>query len=314
MRWLALALLLGALVVGVAAAEVAPAGRITIGRAATVEGKTVRLADIAVLEGGAVELADVDLGAAPDPGGSRRLEGLTILRRLREAGLDDATTRYEIPAAVRVARAAQEVSADELRGAVERASPEFLAEGERIRSIDVPGGVRVATGAYELRVQPPGGGRGTQRRVVVDVEQDGAVAGTATARIDVAAVGAVVRVRHPVARGTVLRRDDLDVGEGDLAGLPPSVLRDPRQALGKETRSALPAGAPVTLQALASPLLVRRGDLVTVVVETPGMRLSVPGEALEPGSAGNAIRVRNRTSRQELSGQVVERGMVLVQY
>jgi flagella basal body P-ring formation protein FlgA len=313
MRPLALALLLGILATGVAAAEV-PAGRITIGRAATVEGKTVRLADIAVLEGRAVELADVDLGAAPDPGASRRLEGLTILRRLRAAGLDDASTRYEIPAAVRVARAAQEVGAEEIRAAIERASTDFLAEGERIRDVEVPGAVRVPSGAYELRVQPPGASRGAQRRVVVEVEQDGAVVGTATARVDVAAVGTVVRVRHPVARGTVLGRDDLDVEEGDLAGLPPSVLRDPRQALGKETRGALPAGAPVTLQALASPLLVRRGDFVTVVIETPGMRLSTPGEALEPGSAGSAIRVRNRTSQQELSAQVVERGMVLVQY
>ncbi len=44
------------------------------------------------------------------------------------------------------------------------------------------------------------------------------------------------------------------------------------------------------------------------------MRLSTPGEALEAGAAGAQIRVRNRKSQQEIAGQVVERGTVLVQY
>jgi flagella basal body P-ring formation protein FlgA len=112
----------------------------------------------------------------------------------------------------------------------------------------------------------------------------------------------------------VLTAADLAVEERELAGLPGGVVGVIAEAVGKETRAALPAGAPVTLAAVASPLLVRRGDLVTVVVETPGMRLSAVGEALEPGAAGAEIRVRNRKSQQELAGQVVERGTVLVQY
>ena len=312
-------LTLAALVLGLVArgaAEVtAPSGRITIGRTAIVDGSTVRLGDLGVLEGNAVEFAELDLGPAPDPGGSRRLEGITILRRLRAAGLDAGTTRYEIPASVRVARAFRDVSGMELRAAIEREAGRLLAAGENIRTLEVPPAVRIPSGAYEMRVVPGArAARGARRRLDVEVVQGGTVVASVPVQAEVAAVGPVVIARRPVPRGMTLRADDVAVEERDLTGAPPGALSEPQQALGKEARSALAAGTPLTLQALADPLLVRRGDVVTVVVETSGMRLSVPGEALEAGSAGAAVRVRNRNSQQEISGQVVERGLVLVQY
>ena len=302
---------------GIAAADAqpSPAGRITVGRNATVEAATVHLADVAVLEGNGSDFADLDLGAAPDPGGSRRLDGVAILRKLRAAGLADGATRYEIPASVRIARAYQDVTTEEIRAAVEREGGTLLGPGEQLRSVDAVGGVRIPLGPYELRAAPPSaGGRALRRRVGVEVVQDGTVVATVPTRVEVIANGPVVVLRHAVGRGTVLLPADLVVEERELTGLPGTIVTTIAEAVGKETRAALPANAPVTLPALTSPLLVRRGDLVTVVVETPGMRLSTRGEALEPGAAGAQIRVRNRKSQQELAGQVVERGMVLVQY
>jgi flagella basal body P-ring formation protein FlgA len=302
---------------GVAGADVQPpaVGRITVGRVATVEAGSVRLADVAVLEGNGSDFADVDLGAAPDPGGSRRLDGVAILRKLRAAGLVDGATHYEIPASVRIARAYQDVAAEEIRGAVERDAGTVLAAGEQLRSIDVGGGARIPPGPYALHVVPPAaGGRVARRRVEVQLLQDGTVVANVSARVAVVATGPVVVLRHAVARGTVLGPADVAVEERELTGLAGSVVTTIAEVVGKEMRAALPASAPVTLSVLASPLLVRRGDLVTVVVETPGMRLSTPGEALEPGAAGAQIRVRNRKSQQEISGQVVERGTILVQY
>jgi len=312
-------LTLAALVLGLVsrgAAEVtAPSGRITIGRAAIVDGRTVHLGDLAVLEGAATEFADLDLGPAPDLGGSRRLEGITILRHLQAACLDASTTRYQIPASVRVTRAFQDVSGSELRDAIEREAGRLLAGGESIRNLDTPSVVRVPSGAYELRVVPgTAASRGTHRSLDVEVVQDGTAVTVVPVRVEVAAIGPVVVARRQVARGETLEAGDLAVEKRDLTVVPPGALSELGQALGKEARTAVAAGTPLTSQALADPLLVRRGDVVTVVVESPGMRLSVPGEALEAGAAGTAVRVRNRNSQQEIAGQVVERGLVLVQY
>jgi flagella basal body P-ring formation protein FlgA len=312
-------LTLAALVLGLGsrgAAEVtAPSGRITIGRAAIVDGGTVHLGDLAVLEGSATGFADLDLGPAPDLGGSRRLEGITILRHLQAAGLDASTTRYQIAASVRVTRAFQDVSGSELRDAIEREAGRLLAEGESIRDLDTPPVVRIPSGAYELRAIPgTAASRGAHRYLEVEVVQDGSVVATVPIRAEVAAIGPVVVARRQVARGEMLEAGDLAIEKRDLTAVPPGALSEVRQALGKEARTAVAAGTPLTSQALAAPLLVHRGDVVTVVVETPGMRLSVPGEALEAGAAGAAVRVRNRTSQQQIAGQVVKRGLVLVQY
>ncbi len=311
------ALLLLALVPAGHAAQggaAAPSGRISVGHAATVEGATVRLADVAVLEGSAAEFAAVELGPAPDPGGSRHLDGIAILSKLRAAGLDDGTTRYEIPASVRIARAYQDVTADEIRGAVERDAVSVLGAGEQLRTVEVGGGARIPPGPYQLRLGTASGARGARRRVDVDLVQDGDVVASIAAQLEVVARGPVVVLRHAVARGTVLGHADVAVEERELTALPGSIVTAIGDAVGKETRSALSAGTPLSLSALASPLLVHRGDVVTVVIETPGMRLSTPAEALEAGAGGAQIRIRNRTSKQELSGHVVDRGIVLVQY
>lgn len=290
-------------------------GRISVGRAATVEGATVRLADVAVLEGSATDFASVDLGPAPDPGGSRHLDGIAILYKLRAAGLDDGSTRYEIPASVRIARAYQDVTADEIRGAVERNATAVLDSGELLRTVEVGGGARIPPGPYELRLAgAAASGRGFRRRVDVELVQGGEVVASVPARLEVVANGPIVVLRHAVARGTVLGRGDVAIEERELTGLSGNLVTTLDDAVGRETRTALSAGTPLTATALGIPVLVRRGDVVTVIVETPGMRLSTPAEALEAGAAGAQIRIRNRTSQQELSGHVVERGIVLVQY
>jgi flagellar basal body P-ring formation protein FlgA len=314
--WCVVLLVALASVVDAATADPARAsGRISVGRAATVDGATVRLADVAVLEGNATDFAGVDLGPAPDPGGSRHLDGIAILHKLRAAGLDDGTTRYEIPASVRIARAYQDVSADEIRGTVERDASSVLGPGEELRTVEVGSGARIPPGPYEVRLGAgAAGARGARRRVDVDLVQEGGVVASVPARLDVVANGPVAVLRHAVPRGTVLGSGDVAIEERELTGLSGNLITALADAIGKETRTALSAGTPLTVTALASPLLVRRGDVVTVIIETPGMRLSTPGEALEGGITGARIRIRNRTSQQELSGQVVERGIVLVQY
>jgi len=298
-----------------AGARASEAGRLVVGPMATVAGKMVRLADVALLEGGARAFADLDLGPAPDPGASRRIDGVSILRRLGEAGFDARTLRYEIPAVVRVERASQEVRVEQIRAAIESVAPAALAPGESIRSLDVAGPIRIPAGAYETRVSTPApSGQGSRRRFDVEIVQDGVVVGRASVRADVSAFGPVVTIRQPVARGAVLQADDVAVVERDVGAAPAGVMGDPRDAIGKEARVALAPGTVLAASALASPIVVHRGDLVTAVVERAGMRVTAPAEALEGGAAGAAIRLVNRSSRQELSATVVGRGVVRVDY
>jgi flagella basal body P-ring formation protein FlgA len=295
---------------GVAAAS--EPGRIVVSRTAVVPGPTIKLGDVARLEGSAAGLADLDLGPAPSANAPKRLEGEAILRRLHEAGMDASATRYSIPATVRVERDAREVTVDEIKTAVLNVAPDALPAGEVVRDLDVSGPVRIPAGEYEARVSTSSTGRPGRRRFDVQLVHDGVVLANVpvTARTD--AHGSVVVAKQSVPRGTVLGPDDVEVVERNAKDLPPDAVTMPEQAIGMETKVALAAAAPLPRTALAPPIVVKKGDLVTMIMDTAAMRLTVAGEALESGAVGSAIKVKNRTSKQTVAGKVVAGGVVAV--
>jgi flagella basal body P-ring formation protein FlgA len=188
-----------------------------------------------------------------------------------------------------------------------------LPPGEMIRDLEVAGPVRIPAGAYEARVSTAGRGRSGRRRFDVQLVHEGVVLANVpvTARTD--ARGPVVVTKQSVPRGTVLTKDDITVVERNAHDVPDDALTTPEQAIGMATKVALAAEAPLPRTALAAPDVVKKGDLVTMIVETPVMRLTVAGEALEAGAVGSGIKVMNRASKQTVAGKVIEHGVVQVQ-
>ena len=309
----ALLLVLGLLEIYAGIVRAADIGRITVQRTAVVTGPTITLGDLARLEGSAAALADLDLGPAPSASAPRRLEGATILQRLQEAGMDASATRYVIPASVRVERNSQEVSVEEIRTAVLNIASDALPAGETIRDLEVAGPVRIPAGAYEARVSTAANGRPGRRRFDVQLVHEGAVLAnvSVTARTD--ARGPVVVTKQPVPRGAVLTANDIVVEQRNQRDVPDDAVTASEQAIGMETKVALGAAAPLPRTALTAPVVVRKGELVTVIVETPLMRLSVAGQALEAGAVGSGIKVMNRASKQIVAGKVIEHGVVFVE-
>ena len=310
---LALAALLATASQRAAAAD--SAGRVKVLPQATVAGAMVRLADLAALEGVGVDFADLEICPAPEAGASRRISGQSVLTKLQDAGLAESVA-YTIPATVSITRAHQVVDEAALRPAIEAQLGSQLAPGDRVDEIDVQRQVRIPLGAYDIEADPPsthatGGGF---RRTDVRIVQDGVVTSTVPVRLKIATFGQVVVARQPITRGTILGEDDLRLEERRLDELPTTVLTDVASAIGREARVAIAAGKPLTLQGLANAVLVKRGDLVRVLVEKGGMRISVSGESMDTAGAGERVRVVNASSKRELVGRVVDHGTVSVVY
>lgn len=308
-----LLLALGLLAIWAGFAHASEPGRITVRKTAVVSGPTITLGDLARLEGGATALADVDLGPAPTAGAPKRLEGEAILRKLQQAGMDASATRYVIPATVRVERESQEVSVDEIKTAVLNVASDALPTNETIRDMDVAGPVRIPAGDYEARVSTASHGRAGRRRFEVQLVREGAVLATVPVTARTEARGSVVVAKQSLPRGAVLGANDLTVVERNSRDVPDDALTAPEQAIGMETRVPLAAEAPLPRTALVPPAVVKKGDLVTLIVETAAMKLTVLGEALEPGAIGSAIKVMNHSSKQAVAGKVIDNGVVLVQ-
>ena len=60
-------------------------------------------------------------------------------------------------------------------------------------------------------------------------------------------------------------------------------------------------------------MLVRKGDVVRSVYQTPKMQISAKVEVLEDGGKGDKIEVRNVNSKRVLFAEVVDKNTVIVE-
>jgi flagella basal body P-ring formation protein FlgA len=302
-----------------AARATAPAARIVVLAEATVEGEVVRLADVARLEGHAAAiLADLEIGRAPAPGAVRAFPGAGVLDTLRRADVDLDRVRYRIPAVVRVRRRAQEVSAAAVRAIVESHLRQqgAAAEGEvLVRQVDVTAPVRLPVGPYTSQVTALHGSpaAGTAR-LLVEFLQDGRVAGSVTATAHVAVFGDVWVSRRAIPRGTTVAADDVTVERRDVSVLPRDAVTRVEEVVRKEARVAIPALMPLRHDQLRAPAVVRRGDIVTLLAESAGLRITTKGEVREDAPRDAQVRVWNLASRKEVVGRVVDEQTIAVAF
>lgn len=77
-------------------------------------------------------------------------------------------------------------------------------------------------------------------------------------------------------------------------------LTDPSQLIGKAARHALRAEQPLRAGDVQEPLVVHKGDLVTIELRTAAMELATQGKALEDGAIGATVRVTNTQSNRTI--------------
>jgi len=107
---------------------------------------------------------------------------------------------------------------------------------------------------------------------------------------------------------TVLGIDDLLVTPNET----PGALTDPRDAIGLETRVAIYPGRPIRQGDLASPALVERNQMISLVFRRGSLSIQTEGRALDRGAAGDPIRVMNAASKAVVSATVGPDGSAYV--
>lgn len=125
-----------------------------------------------------------------------------------------------------------------------------------------------------------------------------------------ARVSALVAVTAaPVAANTALTDADIALERRDITAIadPVGAAAD---ALGQTSRRSLRAGEVLRTGQLAAPVLVKRGEAVVMLAKIDGIEVSTAGEALDAGSRGAVVRVRNAASGQVVRMRVASAGTV----
>lgn len=173
--------------------------------------------------------------------------------------------------------------------------------------------LRLQACAEPLEAYLPAGGR-TTGNVTVGVRCAGPKPWSLIVQAKVAVMERVVVSVRPLQRGEVLRADDLELAERDLASLRGGYYRVLDEVVGMKLKRSLGVGLPLQQSMLALPIAVRRGDKVSIRAMGGGLDVRMQGEALESGARGETIRVRNLSSKRELEARVAGPGQVEVDF
>ena len=103
--------------------------------------------------------------------------------------------------------------------------------------------------------------------------------------------------------------------EMELARLPSNIITDYDEILGKRTKRAIDANTVLRPDLIEFPPLVKRGDVVMVVAESGGLRITTLGVVKgRSGRRGERIRVENLDSKKSIYARVMDANTVKVDF
>lgn len=116
-----------------------------------------------------------------------------------------------------------------------------------------------------------------------------------------------------VMRGEVIGEADIVWQSLPEARLSRTSVTDASQIIGMAAKRSLAPGAPIAASDLRRPLLVNRGETVTMTLHTPMMQLTAKGRALQHGSQGDIIRISNLQTNTVIDAVVTGPGRARVE-
>jgi len=130
--------------------------------------------------------------------------------------------------------------------------------------------------------------------------------GSETLRIEakVESLPAVVVAARSLPPGTVIRPGDVRLETGIVPQDGRNCFHRIEQVVGHETTRALPAGVVLERQCVRAPLLVHRGEVVTVYSRAAGIRVRTTARARDDASLGELVEVESLWSRDRYLARV----------
>jgi flagella basal body P-ring formation protein FlgA len=117
---------------------------------------------------------------------------------------------------------------------------------------------------------------------------------------------------HPIREGELIRTEDLTTIEINADKVRSDTAQNSDTLVGKVAKRALDISQQIQTRFVGQPVLIKRGDRVTMVIQNGPMVLTAEGRALDDAGLGDTVRLVNAASNRNLSGVVTASGMVEV--
>jgi len=268
-------------------------------------------------DGLAKTIAAIPIGKAPFPGRVRLIGAETIKIRLLYEGIDPRLVTFD-GGHVKVRTDATKLTSQKMVDAAidfARKLLPFTHDNVDIVVVRTPQDAVIPRGDAKptLKVSQFGSSKPwgkTQFIVRVMVGNEEVL--RAPVFLDIRVFGNVAVALADVNRGDTFTNENVGLRRMDITHST-KTMATVAPFLGQKAGRPIRAFSPLTETMLARTApVMRRGDLVTMLLEQAGLRIVARAQAIENGRVGQTVRVRNLRSKREAYGRVIDARTVRV--
>jgi len=289
---------------------------------ATVQKETICLSDIATVKGATRSIVDkigrLRISESPEVGEVRILSREEIVSQVQKANLSSYISSKSIPEEIEVTREGRLVEKEEMVQVLEENLRNLLPDPRKTLAIQEVQGFEafiLPPGPYTSEViLPESAHRGGPMTVTVSFFQEGRLVQKLRVRVRVEIQGFVVAARTGLRRHQEIGENDVDLIKKNLSLLPPDVVTDLKNALGKRLTLSVNGQEVLRSSMVEIPPLVKKGDRVILVIDHSYFKITTFGEVKEDGRRGEWIKLVNISSKKEVHGRVVDAHTVQVEF
>ena len=267
-----------------------------------VEGKYLTLGDLFGISG---EQATTPIAHAPKPGQKSTFNANWLYRVARTHKVN--WRPISLNTHVVVERSSQVIYRDEVEDALIASLREQDVNGDI--ELTINGGSRKfhvasdqpATIGVENMVYDPGTGRFIGI-VVAPANDPSAQRLRITGRVH--QLKAIPIISKRLRRGEVITKNDIGWLNVRSSTIGKDMILDEEDLIGMAAKRTIRESTPIRFSHVRQPILVVKGGLVTINLTTPTMRLTAQGKALQEGSLGDIVKIKNTQSNQTIEAKV----------
>jgi flagella basal body P-ring formation protein FlgA len=300
-----------------------PVAQVNLQPEVVATGTQLKLGEVAIINAPDAAIAErirvIPLGYAPNIGAVRELTRERIALALAAAGFTAESAPLTGAPVVRVRRAAQIVSEETMRVALEESVLTPIraagAVAEFIR-LELPPQIEMPTGAVSMKTLGSNGVRdwGAPFTLTLEIAVDSQTVRRLNVPVQVAVSRPVLVAARDIPANARLRSEDVQVEVRRLTRPLSNYLTDVSQLRGFIATRTLTPGVPVLTDAVASGYVIQPGDKVQVLYQAGKININIAGEARAAGRIGDRIQIKNLASGQLLQAVVIDEGAVTVRY
>lgn len=287
-------------------------------QAAEVSGVSVTLADIADFDEDSDlsrALATQTVSQAPSPGQEIKLNTQSVIRHFDKNLSTKESLNWRGAKTIIITRSTVEISSAEILNIIDEYLQKKKTELPEVKihfsPKDQPLPFTLPSGELSWQVIPSDPAIIGSSRFSIIFSVDGHVRKNMSVRGKLEVLAQVVVAASTIRKGTILGPKHLAIATQDISTVQAPCL-DPRQIIGKKLTSSAKSGNAISLQHVEFPPLIKKGELVRIVVSRGSLFLSAFGIARGDGTVNQTIRVQNTGSNKIVFCRVAGPGVVEV--